>query len=275
MTLFDADSGDLKAAGKAALPLTNGSPLSPRPMQVEDVDLVDLMSDDESAAGDLPSYKSDSESDVDSECCFVASIPPPPPTGPMPDPPRNVVEQTKSSTEVGPIEVPAPVRKRKKKSKKQKAARGMLKKANKISKANGKKRAPTKTGQLPKKVKKVKRKKKLEGKAIKESEDKLKKKSKGKGQDAADDAESVYPGLLWKRMRDGRCIITHLAKERKGRTQVCNLQDWAFGDRTDEFAEIFTNLFREGKSKEAVHIIKKKLLAGTAVDINGVNVSLV
>ena len=103
MTLFDADSGDLKAVGKAALPLTNGSPLSPRPMQAEDVDLVDLVSDDESAAGDLPSYKSDSESDVDSECCCVASIPPLP-TGPMPDPPSNVVEQTKMCTEVGSIE---------------------------------------------------------------------------------------------------------------------------------------------------------------------------
>ena len=82
----------------------------------------------------------------------------------------------------------------------------------------------------------------------------------------------MFPGLAWKRMRDGRCVITHFEKGK--RKQLCNLQDFAFGERTDEFADIFLGLFRQGKSKEAVGVIKKKLIAGEAVDINGVNRSL-
>ena len=60
-----------------------------------------------------------------------------------------------------------------------------------------------------------------------------------------------------------------------GRTQLLNLQDYAFGERTEEFALAFIRLFKEGMSKDAAAIIKKKLLAHETVDMSGVKMSLV
>ena len=84
--------------------------------------------------------------------------------------------------------------------------------------------------------------------------------------------DEVYPGSVRKRMGDGRCVITF--GQGQGRGQLCSLQDFAFGSRTEELAEIFIGDFREGESKETVADIKKQLIAGEAIEANGVNMQL-
>jgi hypothetical protein len=184
-------------------------------------------------------------------------------------PPANIVAQTISSEQAEPIEVAAPKRKGKKKKK----GDGEKKEDKKEGKGKkGKKRKVIKSKRRTLKRATLSSKRSHAADAPKPKRARADDSALAAGGAPDDRAAGGYLCLQSKRLKDDRCIIT--CKEGKKTKQLLNLQKFTFKERLEEFTAVFLGLFREGASKEAVAGMKKKLIAGEAIDVNGVSMSL-